>query len=218
MRPTISNVATIILTLCAVIVTGLVVRREFFAQPPVAEPEIREVENWEELAAAGQVIGPRDAAVKIVEFSDFQCPFCGRVQSALQEIRDRYPGQVAIVYRHFPLERIHPHAFNAALAAECAGAQGRFEAYHDALYENQDSIGVKRWEDFAELAGVSNLAAFRTCVEEERFRDRVEQDMEVGDSIDVRATPTFIVNGQMFSGALSMDEWEERVQAALNDD
>lgn len=160
-------------------------------------------------------MGAVQATVRIVEFSDFQCPFCAQVQPELRRLRAKHPGQVAVVYRHFPLQAIHPHSFGAALAVECAGAQGRFEAYHDALYSQQDSIGVRPWDDFASLVAVPDLSEFRRCVQAKRFRARVENDMETGRRIGVAGTPTFIVNGPMVSGATSLPQVDQWVQLAL---
>src|SRR5687767_8016390 len=97
----ISDITSIMLLLCALTVTGLLVRRELF--PPSRGPSIRTVEGADHLATGGTLMGPANATLKIVEFSDFQCPFCARVQTHLRTLRDRYPDRVAVVYRHFPL-------------------------------------------------------------------------------------------------------------------
>lgn len=211
-----SELATLMLAGCAVVITGLVLRREL--SPPAARdtPQVREVEGWHEVASSGSVMGTDEALVRIVEFSDFQCPYCAQVQPELRQLRARHSGRVAIVYRHFPLVAIHPYARGAALAAECAGAQRKFEAYHDVLYGQQDSIGIKSWEDFAAAVQVPDLAEFRACVQEERFRDRVEDDVAAGRAVGVTGTPTFIVNGQMVSGAASLSEVSRWVQLALD--
>lgn len=214
MKEALANVFTGVLVLCALTVTGLVVRREFFPPPPAGLAE-RPVENWQRLAATGSVIGAKEAPLKIVSFSDFQCPFCAQVNERLERVRAVDPTRVAVVYRHFPLESIHPHAFNAAVASECAGAQGRFQAYHDALYARQDSIGVKPWDGFAEAAGVPDVAEFRKCVSEQRFREQVSRDLKEGKEIGVSGTPTFVFDGRMVSGVPAADKLDEWVRAAL---
>lgn len=171
--------------------------------------------NWDAVATIGRVLGPQDAKIRIVEFADFQCPFCARAAQQLKEIRERYPGQVAIEYRHFPLELIHPYAVTAALAAECAGAQGRFEAYHDMLYERQASIGTTGWTDMAEAAGVPDLRVFERCIEEAQFRDRVEQDATAGASVGVYGTPTFIFDGKLIAGVEAIAYLRRWIPAAL---
>jgi protein-disulfide isomerase len=211
-----SNVATGVLVVCAVAITALVARREFFMAPPAsgAVTELRQLDRWSHLAETGARMGPADAPVVIVEFSDFQCRFCAVVQTALAAIRTRYPERVAVVYRHFPLDAIHPHARAAANAAECAGEQGRFEAYHDALFAAQDSIGRTPWERFAEITAVADLDAFRRCIEENRYGVRVEQDAQLAAQLGLEATPTLIVNGVVYTGAPSEAELERLVLAA----
>lgn len=216
MKEALANVFTGILMLCALTVTGLLVRREFFPPEPAALAE-RPVTNWRRLATTGSVIGSQEAPIKIVSFSDFQCPFCAQVNERIERVRALDPKRVAVVYRHFPLERIHPNAFNAAVASECAGAQGRFQAYHDALYAHQDSIGVEPWEGFAVAARVPNIAEFRRCVSEQRFRDQVLRDLGEGKAIGVSGTPTFIFDGRMVSGVAAADKLDRWVRAALKD-
>jgi protein-disulfide isomerase len=209
---------SVVLVCCAVVVTGLVIRRELFQDRAAGAAQAqapREIRQWKQVAAAGSVIGRPDAPVKIVEFSDFQCPFCARIQTSLDEIRAKYPDQVAIVYRHYPLEAIHPHAFGAALAAACAEEQGRFKPYHDALFQRQDSIGTTGWDRLAEAAGVPDLPAFRECVESKRFKGRVDEDVKVANRIGVQGTPSLIINGTMVYGASSVEDIEVRVRKAL---
>lgn len=154
MKRTLENVVTLVLVVCALVVTVAVVRKEFTARggsPTADEP--REINGWRDLTSAGIWLGSRDAPVVIVEFADFQCPFCAVAARSLRELRSRVD-EVAILYRHFPLDAIHPHATDAAIAAECAAAQGMFEAYHDLLFAEQRAIGSIEWTDFGERAGV----------------------------------------------------------------
>jgi protein-disulfide isomerase len=206
-----SNLFTTVLTVCALVITGLVVRREIFpASPPVAPVKEVAVENWQRFAESGSALGKAGATVRIVEFSDFQCPFCADASSTLRKLRDRYPGRVAVVYRHYPLENIHRHAFIAAVAAECAGEQGRFEAYHDVLFAQQDSIGKRPWNAYATQAAVPDTAAFGRCVNDQRFAERVRNDMDAALRAGVAATPTFIFDGRMVdgtAGAALVERW-----------
>src|SRR5690606_8407676 len=169
---------TLVLVVCALLTVALVVRREFFLDVPAGGPEqVRFVEDWEVLVNGGSVVGSRQASVRIVEFSDFQCPFCAQAHYELRKLRQDNAGRVSIIYRHFPLEDIHPHAVTAALASECAGAQGRFEAYHDALFDRQRLIGVRDWTLFATDAQVPDLDVFKNCLTERQFEDRVKEDV-----------------------------------------
>lgn len=160
--------------------------------PSISEP--RKLDTDYELASVGHVIGPASASVKIVEFSDFQCPGCAAMQRILAALRERHP-DVAVVFRHWPLRRIHPHAYSAALAAECAGEQGRFEAYADALDGEQWRIGVKPWDAFASDAGVQDLTGFQQCLDEARYANIVTRDLKTAEELQLSATPTMIVNG-----------------------
>lgn len=215
MKNLLANTATAVLALCALTMTGLVVRRELQSQPSgTAEPDVREIEGWEALASAGHLMGDPNAPVKIVEFSDFECPFCAEAHSTLQEIRKKYGGQVAVVYRHFPLPR-HPNAFDAALATECAAEQDAFEPYHNLLFQQRDSIGATAWDDFAERAGVKDLDDFRKCMEEQRFRDRVLRDERAAKALGIRGTPAFVVHGRLFTGSYPMDIWDEELSRIL---
>lgn len=214
MSKTISNVFTGILVLCALVITGMVVRRELSADGGKAEPAT--VTGWERIASVGHVMGAADAPVTLVELSDFQCPFCAQAHLQLQEVRARHGDRLKVVFRHYPLPS-HAHAFNAAVAAECAGEQGVFEAYHDRLFRMQDSIGVRGWDQFARDAGVKDLAAFGQCLETDAVRGRVERDRRLAAGLGTNGTPTWIINGKMFKGMMTADDWEPLIQDALAD-
>lgn len=151
---------------CALILTILVVRREFGVPSDKVEPSTRlvRVEGWRQYARRGHVFGSAEARITIVEFSDFQCPFCRELAPRLKRLRVSYPEDVRVVYRHYPLQLIHPHAYRAAVAAECAEDQGRFEAFHDSLFVKQDSIGVLSWGRFGKRAGMGDTTAFVFCI------------------------------------------------------
>jgi protein-disulfide isomerase len=214
MKDAASNLVTAVLALCALAVSGAAVKRTFFSAPeggPVVE-----VKSWRELARTGNRMGAADAPVVIVEFSDFQCPYCKHAADQLRELRGRYPGKVAVVYRHLPL-RGHRYADRAALASECAGEQGAFEAYHDALFARPDSIGVAGWDRYAERAAVPDLARFRECVESQRLSPRVEADLRAARRLGFNGTPTFIVNGKSFTGSVPVEGWNAWIERALRE-
>jgi protein-disulfide isomerase len=153
---------------CAVVITALRVRDALRPAPAAAQrgPASTDpvpVPDWQQYAAVGHRMGPANAPVTIIEFADFECPVCRKFElGALRYIRNRYPNDVQVVFRHWPLP-YHRFAYPAARAAECAGAQGKFEAYHDLLYEKQDSLGLKSFDSFARDAGVADLTVFATC-------------------------------------------------------
>ena len=214
MKQATSNVVTVVLALAALGMSGAAVKQRFFSPPDLTR--VVEVENWRQLADTGHRMGPADAPVVIVEFSDFQCPFCRQAADLLRELRDRYPGQVAVVYRHLPLKG-HRYAESAALASECAAEQGMFEAYHDALFARSDSIGVTGWDAYARRAEVPDLARFRECVDSGRLFSRVEADLRAARRLRFNGTPTFIVNGKSFVGSVPVGGWNAWVERELGE-
>jgi protein-disulfide isomerase len=213
MKRILPNALTAVLVACALAVTGLLIRRELRAEGGV--PPVTRIADPGRLASAGSMLGSQNAPVRIVEFSDFQCPSCARSSAALKRIQAEHPGLVTVVYRHFPIGDIHPHAFSAAIAAECASEHGRFQEYHDALFQQQDSIGTTSWLLYAEKAGVSDLADFGECMRTERPRARVDADTAVARSIGVWGTPAFIFQGKMVTGASSTELLSVWIRDAL---
>lgn len=174
--------------------------------PPVAE--------WPALVREGLSIGPADAPAVLVTFSDFQCPFCAQLAAVLAELRDEAPGRVRLIYRHLPLTTIHPHARDAALAAECAAEQGRFAAFHDELYRRQPEIGGVAWQAFAAAAEVQDLTAFRTCFADARYAANVDRDVALAESLDITGTPTVFLNGVQLREGLSRTALRRRIEEA----
>lgn len=212
-RISLIDLAVVVLTACAVVVTGLVVRREF-ARGDAGPPRPRAVAEWRTFARDGHMMGPASAPVKVVVFSDFQCPYCAMLAQRLRTLRTEYPAQVVVLYRHFPLAT-HPYAIAAARASECAAAQGRFEAFHDALFAAQDSIGVVPFGRFAAMAGVRDTAAFRECTMRTGPVPALAHDTVAGRRLDVRGTPTLLINQTLLRGAQPLDTLEAYVERAL---
>lgn len=145
--------------------------------------------------------------MQIVEFSDFQCPFCRTSYRVLKELRRTRGTDFALTYRHLPLQEVHPQAFNAAVAAECAAGQDRFASFHDELFEQPNLVRASEWLSLAEKAGIRDLDRFGSCLQQDRAADRVRRDLAVADSLGLVATPTFIVNGRVVTGTQTLDEW-----------
>ena len=168
----------------------------------------------------GPSLGPADAPVTIVEFSDFQCPFCGRASGTVKQIHQRYPKQVRIVYRNLPLEAIHPNSRNAAEAAACADAQGRFWDFHDRLFANQRALAPEDLQRYAKEIGL-DTAAFDQCVKDRKSQARVDGDLAAANEAATDAgkrglgTPAFFVNGVLLSGAKPADEFYRLIDAEL---
>lgn len=170
----------------------------------MADERPRVIADWRRLSAAGQPLGPRDAPVVIVEFADFQCPFCATAARNLRELRSRVGDQVAVIYRHCPLTSIHPFAWDAAVAVECAGEQGRFEAFHDALFTGQEDIGLKDWGILAEETEILSSAQFADCLGQEWATERVREDARVAARLGLTGTPSVIVNDLLLPGTPSL--------------
>lgn len=210
-----STILSTALTICAIVVTALVVRRELF--PPSARPGPSRVAAWRSFQSAGHVVGPADAPVTIVEFSDYQCPACAMFAPVLKAAQEAHPRDVKVVYRHLPIPG-HPYAMGAAIAAECAGAQGRFEPMHAALYREQSAFGTRPWVAIAASAGVADTAAFTRCLGDSTVAERVRADSRAGIAMGARATPTILVNDMMSSGAESASSLEALIARARRSD
>jgi protein-disulfide isomerase len=213
------NVAILVLGVCAAILTWIVVRREYgVAERPSTSVAAVHVRDWRRYVSSGQSMGPESAAVTVVEFADFQCPFCRLARDTLRALRLQFPKDVRILYRHYPLQGLHSHAFEAALAAECAAAQGRFEELHDVMYQVQESLGIVGWTDLARRARISDPVAFTRCVHSNTFVGRVVRDIIAGDSLGVVGTPTMLVNDVRFTGVPRLAFLDSLVRRVLSRD
>lgn len=153
------------------------------------------------VTADGPSIGPADAPVTVVEFSDFECPYCVRIYPMLQEIVQKYEGKVRLVYRQFPLD-IHDNAFRAAEASLCAEAQGRFWDMHNAMFDNQEALQGDGPKELAIVLGLDG-DKFSRCLDSGRYAEQVRRDLAEGEMLGVTGTPATFVNGRMLSGAVS---------------
>jgi protein-disulfide isomerase len=144
--------------------------------------------------------GAVDAPVTIVEFSDFECPFCARVGPILRQLEEAYGGKVRRVYRQFPLVTLHPRARKAAEASLCADEQQRFWEMHEALFEQPLALEPSDLSAKAQRLGL-DMQRFGACLDSGRFSARVEQDLQEGVRVGVTGTPAVFINGRMVSGA-----------------
>ena len=151
--------------------------------------------------------GPKDAKVTIVEFSDFQCSFCRRVESTLEKVKEVYGDRVRFVFRDFPLS-FHPQAQKAAEAGGCAHDQGKFWQLSKLLFENQQALSVGDIKNYASQAGL-DVARFSQCLDSDKYREEVLADMRAGQAVGVTGTPAFFINGRMLSGAASFEQFAE---------
>jgi len=167
-----------------------------------------------ELEATRLVRGPADAAVTIMTFSDYQCPYCVRSEPVLAEVLERYPDQVRLVHRHFPLDNIHPFARPASEASMCAEEQGKFWEYHDGIFALQGRLADGSLTEIASSIGLDE-DAFSLCIEERRYKDFVETDFKAGQEAGVTGTPSFFLNGIKLKGARDADELSRYVDLEL---
>jgi protein-disulfide isomerase len=161
--------------------------------------------------------GPEDAKVTMVEFTDYECPFCGRhAKDTLPELEKRYGDKVKYVVRNFPLANIHKRATKAAAAAECAFEQDRFWEYHDLLFENQKKLAVADLKKHARTAGLDG-AEFDDCLDSGRTAAQVKRDVADGEKYGVTGTPTFFINGHRLEGAQPYGNIGEELDRALKE-
>ena len=162
------------------------------------------------------VLGDENAKVTMIEFSDYECPFCGRhFEQTYPQIKKEYidTGKVKLVFRDFPLS-FHPQAQKAAEAAECAGEQGKYFEMHDKLYSNQESLSVDNYKKWAKEIGL-DTAKFNDCLDSGKMASEIAKDMADGTSYGVKGTPGFFINGKPVSGAQPFSVFKQAIDAEL---
>ncbi len=162
-----------------------------------------------------RVKGNADAPVTIVEFADFQCPFCSRVQPMLKEVLAKYKGKVKLAYQDFPLSQIHQHAEIAAEASRCALAQGKYWEMHDAMFADQSKLDQAALVKTAAGLGLDQ-SSFESCLKSGKYKAVVQRDIEAGSQAGVNATPTFFINGEFLSGAQSEADFAKIIDRQLS--
>jgi protein-disulfide isomerase len=218
MKFKLDTVFTVAMVACAVVTVGVLIHHEFF--PPataLATSANRKpvfVNDWKAEMSHGSRIGPVGAPVQIMEFADFECPFCAGFHSLLKDLRRQYPNQVSIVYVDFPLS-MHRFAIPAIRAVECASSQGRFDKMYDLLFDQQQQLGLKSWREYASDADVPDLDAFDSCVKRADPIPRLEEGKKLGDRLNVKATPTVIINGWMLPEPPTSEELGSLVRTIL---
>jgi protein-disulfide isomerase len=156
--------------------------------------------------------GPADAQATLVEYGDYECPFCGQAYPIIKAVQRHLGRRLRFVFRNFPLSEMHPHALKAAMAAEAAGAQGRFWPMHDLLYENQGALDERSLARYAESLRL-DVERFRTELREETYASRVHEDFMSGVRSGVNGTPTMFVNGVRHDGPWDAESLTEALMA-----
>lgn len=157
--------------------------------------------------------GAKNASVTVVEFSDFECPFCSRIQPVMKQLRSNYKDRVNFAFKHFPLP-FHRRAKKVHLAALCAGEQGRFWEFRDMIFDHPGKIDPADLNGYAERLGL-NMPDFEKCVSDERYASKIESDFQEGVEIGVQGTPSFFVNGRPLSGAQSYSTFSTVIDEEL---
>lgn len=187
-------------------------------QNPTAAPEQaaqEEIRRYEVPEDDNPSIGPEDAEITIIEFSDYECPYCRKWHiEVFDKIREDYPEQVRLVYRDFPLKSIHPNALPAAAAANCAIEQDAFWDFNRKLFSGEYDLSDESYKRISEELELDQ-AAFEQCLSEGRYVSEVESDYEYASNLGVRSTPTFFVNGIPIVGAQPYEVFQDLIDKEL---
>ena len=159
--------------------------------------------------------GSKDAKVKIIEFSDFQCPFCVRAAATVNDLKKMYGNKIQVAFKHYPLP-MHQQAKPASEASMCVNEQSadKFWKYHDKLFANVEKLDDESLKKYAKEVG-ADMGKFEKCVSEKKYAKLVESDMEYGNRLGVRSTPTFFVNGRLVQGAQPAEAFKEIIDEEL---
>jgi protein-disulfide isomerase len=194
MNKRIEQALSAVVTLCAVLVAGIVFHDHLVGRRNLQALNPRPVRGWDSLLATKLRIGDHSAPVKIVEFGDFRCPFCAEFHSVFEDVFAGMRGSVSLTFRHLPVGR-DSLSTGAALAAQCAGEAGHFAEMAHELFGAQDSLGKKPWVAFATAAGVRDIVAFEECLEDSLTGAKIARDRKLAADQEIFAVPTVLING-----------------------
>jgi protein-disulfide isomerase len=209
-----SHVMTGILCVCALAVTGMSVRQQFFT-PAVAGAGQSQttIKNWKDFRS-GHPLGVINRPVSLVVFSDYECPACRSFSKIVDSLRATYPTQLSVYYRNLPLPS-HPFARPASFAAECAALQDRFAEAHRLLFRDPDSNGTRQWAAFARQVGIADTTAFTRCMRDSLPVTVVKRDEADAQRLGVHVTPTLLLDDQLIDGARTFAHMDEMMRKQL---
>ena len=161
------------------------------------------------------VKGDKNAPVTIVEFSDFQCPYCSKIQPTLKEVLKAYPKEVKLVFKQFPLS-FHAQAKNAVKASLAASEQGKFWEMHDLIFENYNTLTLEMFIEFAKRLGL-DAGKFASDFSSNKYDNKIQEDMDLAARIGVRGTPTLFINGRMMTGGRDVNDFKGMIGQALKE-
>jgi len=189
--------------------------KQKIAQGAAQQPSIYEAQATQTFVITkdDHIRGNPNASITLVEFSDFECPFCERQYQTLKQLLKEYPQEIRLVYKHFPLG-FHQYAQKAAEASECADEQGKFWEYHDKLFENLDSYSVDNFKKWATDLSLKS-SQFNSCLDSGKYAQKVQADAKEGAQKGVNGTPATFINGQLISGALPYSAFKEAIDSLL---
>ena len=177
--------------------------------PAVPAPAVNQTFN---IAKSDHVRGDFNAPITLVEFSDFECPFCERHYPTMKQILSNYQGKVRLVYKHYPLS-FHPNAQKAAESSECADEQGKFWEYHDKIFANQpNGLSADKFKQWAVELKL-NAKKFNDCLDVGKYAAKVQADFQEGSQKGVNGTPATFVNGQLVSGAVPYESFKQIIDS-----
>ena len=165
----------------------------------------------EPVGAKDHMQGPANAPVTLVEYGDYECPYCGEAYPVLKEVQKKVGNSLRFVFRNFPLTQMHPHAFAAAEAAEAAGAQGKFWEMHDMLYEHQENLEPEALAGYAKMLKL-DMERFVKDVNAGTFAAKIKHDFQTGVMSGVNGTPSLFINGERFDGSVDVESLLEVLQ------
>jgi protein-disulfide isomerase len=208
----------IILVVVAVFILALVLSllfafyqrvREFRQQPVVGSLSLAEM-----IPDYSPYLGSAAAPVQIVEFADWQCSYCAQGATTMLQLVDRYGSLVKFVFRQFPIAALHSQAWSAAVASTCVQEQGKFWEYYDLLFSNHDDLSEERLFSLAQGLGL-DMEQWQACYDDEVYAWRIRKDLSDGVDLGIEGTPTYFLNGQMISGTLTLEHWEQLIESVL---
>jgi len=213
------SVVSVVLVVCALTVTALAVKRTMFTATSVSPPISTHISRatFDSVASEATWTGDPNHGhpLVVVEFADLECEFCALATSRLRSMERKWKGELVVAHRYFPLA-IHPYAMQAAVAAECAGQQGRYLKFRAEVFGHQTAIGLETWWAFARDAGVPDSARFAACLDSPGPRKRVHDDLTAATKLGVPATPTYLLDGRMIVGVTAVDSIEATLAKIRN--
>lgn len=202
------NVAiNIILVSCALVITYFVIKKEFFSSNNTNEK--KKVENWNSLIRSKRSFGNPNSDIKIILFSDYNCPYCNIMNSTLNELIQQRK-DIYIAYYEYPREG-NESSFEASLASLCASYQNKYLKYRRILFDRNDLCEIKNWQKIADLAGVKDKTTFAKCLNEKLSEEELINEIYTSKNFDIRYTPSLIINGYLIEGSISKNDLQKRI-------